>query len=586
VISAAEERFLTPPGGWSVYASDKENGMIRLRNPNASERRPQSRRLSIEFLEARTLLAGNVITTPTGTPDSPGEPAPDLVIEGDAFDNEIMIRKGNAPDEIIVNGLNGTLVNGTNHEWHFQQVERISVALDGGNDVIDTRNLEFSSEFLASLAVDGGNGDDRITMFNTSIDATGDEFGGTVSVLLIGDLATPETGTTTGNDIIDVSNTTLFAEGGEMLAAVLQIFGDGNLGGTITGGNDRISVTNTDIIATNASMGAGAAVQVFGDFNLADGTSAPTSTIGQGNDSISLTSTNIIADAAQGSSTVFVQVIGDFNNASGTGTATIGDFAANTGGDDTISLTNATVAARGANFSSNSVVVDVQGEFNFADVATATATVGSGNDTITVNNFDVNASGTLSDNSAHLGIFGDGNYSGILNFGQIGRGNDAIYVQNVDVSGTGTLNNAATLILFSDDQTGIAEQDPGGTTVGEGTDSVQLSSFLLHADAGGGTSSANVQMHTRKGNDVVDVLNIEVTGFGMSAGSGDDDVTILNSDWAGGNFAMDEGNDLLKMNGNFFANTLADGGPGIDTLDAHGNTGVLVPTNFEFVNMS
>ena len=93
--------------------------MSLLQYPSARERRPRSRRPSIEALETRTLLAGNVITAPTGTPDSPGEPTPTLEIFGDEADNEIMIRKGSRPDEIIVNGLNGTLVNGSTQEWHF-----------------------------------------------------------------------------------------------------------------------------------------------------------------------------------------------------------------------------------------------------------------------------------------------------------------------------------------------------------------------------------------------------------------------------------------------------------------------------------
>src|SRR5690348_12287938 len=78
-----------------------------------------SARSPVEALEGRVLLAGNVVTTPTGTPASPGEPAPALLIEGDAADNEIMVKKGTAPGEIIVNGLNGTLVNGSTQEWHF-----------------------------------------------------------------------------------------------------------------------------------------------------------------------------------------------------------------------------------------------------------------------------------------------------------------------------------------------------------------------------------------------------------------------------------------------------------------------------------
>src|SRR3954463_12281808 len=143
-----------------------------------SQFQSQFRRPSVEFLESRTLLAGNVITTPTGTPDSPGEPTPALLIEGDAFDNEVMVKKGTAPGEIIVNGLNGTLVNGSTQEWHFNGVQSLAALMNAGNDSFDGRNLSLSGEAdangfaLAQVAVDGGQGDDRITLFNTTIDAS------------------------------------------------------------------------------------------------------------------------------------------------------------------------------------------------------------------------------------------------------------------------------------------------------------------------------------------------------------------------------------------------------------------------------
>ena len=579
--------------------SVRRNAQGRRRSTTTTHR-PHGRRPMAELLEGRVLLAGNVITTPPGSPNSPGAPAPQLLIQGDGFDNEIMIKKGTAPDEIVVNGLNGTLVNGSTQEWHFNGVQALQAAMGGGNDKVDLRNLTLSGEpdpltgsTTGQVIVDGGQGDDRITMFNTTIDASApppdpDVFffpTSAVGVMLFGETSALGDTSGTGNDFIEVSNTTIIADGGEMTGSSLIIYGEQNGGGTITGGNDHINVTNTVIRATNTSLAASAqaAVQIVGDSNLA-GTGS-SSVIGQGNDWIDVNGTDIIATSAQGSGGAFIQVIGDGNQASGNGSATIGNFGTKTGGDDTINLTNATLSASGANFSNNSVVVDIQGELNFADAATATATVGSGNDTITVNNYDVNASGTMSDNSAHLGIFGDGDYllTGPLNFGRVGRGNDTIYVQNTDVTGTGALsNNTATLELYSDDRTQTPETStlPGeGTRVGEGTDNVQLSSFLLH-----GSTSANVQMHTRKGNDVIDVLNIEVGGFGMTTGTGDDDVDVLNSEWGNGNWDLEAGNDLLKMNGNFFVMTDANGGAGIDRLQAGNNTGLLVPVSFEQFN--
>src|SRR6478672_3255805 len=120
--------------------------MLGLRNTSGRSRLGQrSGRPSVEPIEGRTLLAGNVITTPTGTPGAPGEPAPNLDIQGDALANEIVIKKGAAPDEIIVNGLDGTLVNGSTQEWHYQGVRQLNVAMDGGDDDVKLTDLKLSA---------------------------------------------------------------------------------------------------------------------------------------------------------------------------------------------------------------------------------------------------------------------------------------------------------------------------------------------------------------------------------------------------------------------------------------------------------
>jgi hypothetical protein len=567
--------------------------MLFVRNRNVGERRPRSRRSPaecVECLESRTLLSGNVITTPTGTPNSPGEPAPELLIEGDTADNEIMVKKGTAPGEIIVNGLNGTLVNGSTQEWHFNGVQSLAITMDGGNDKVDLRNLTLSGVpdvngfAFAQVVVDGGAGDDSITMFNTTIDASAPPPdpdvlffpSSSVGVLLFGETSAVADPSGTGNDTIDVSNTTITADGGEVSGSSLQIYGDDNNGGTITGGNDHINVSNTVIRATNTSFAsqAQAAVVIYGDNNAADdfGPTPTTSVIGEGNDWINVNKTDIIADSDQGQGTVFVQVFGDNNTAFGTGTATIGNFAAKTGGNDTINLTNTTVAAAGSNFSNNTVVVDVRGDQSFAQVGVAD--VGGGNDTISITNFAASASGLNSTNETDLHVFGDGDVTGNVTVtSRVGVGNDVITMTNDDIFAAGNPNNIATVLFNSDDQN---QQGEAGTIVGQGDDSVNIFNFLLQA-----STSSNMQLQTQKGRDIVDIHNVRFGGMGIDTGSGNDDLTILNSNWGNGNFSLREGNDLLKMNGNSFVFTSADGGPGIDTLAAHNNTGVFLPTNFE-----
>jgi hypothetical protein len=356
----------------------------------------------------------------------------------------------------------------------------------------------------------------------------------------------------------------------------MQIYGEQNNGGTITGGNDHINVSNTVIRATNTSFAssAQATVVIYGDDNSADnfGPTPTTSVIGEGNDWINVNQTDIIADSDQGSGTVFVQVFGDNNTAFGTGTATIGNFAAKTGGNDTISLANTTVSATGANFSNNSIVIDVRGDQNFSQAGVAD--VGGGNDNISITNFAAGASGFNSTNETDLRVFGDGDVSATLAVtSRVGLGNDVISLTNDDIFAAGNPNNVATLLFYSDDLTQSGE---AGTRVGQGDDNVTIANFLLQA-----STSANVQLHTQKGIDVVDVHNVRFGGFGMSTGSGNDDVSVLNSRWSNGNWSLDDGNDLLKMTGNTFVFTSVDGGPGIDTLQARSNSGVLVTANFE-----
>jgi hypothetical protein len=577
--------------------------MFGLRNTSKGLRRHRSHRTPVESLESRTLLAGNVVTTPTGTPNSPGQPAPFVEIDGDASDNEIMIKKGTAPGEIIVNGLNGTLVNGSTQEWHFNGVQALGAFMNAGNDNVDVRNLTLSGvpdengQATAQVVVDGGNGDDRLTLFNTTINASAPPPNpsalffpsSSVGIILVGETASfdPVTETVvqpsgTGNDFIEVSNTTIIADGGEMSGSSVLIYGELNQGGNITGGNDHVNVSNTVIRATNTSFasGATAAIAIYGEDNSADNfdPSHVTSTIGQGNDWINVNNTDIIADSAQGSGAVFVQVFGDNNSAFGTGTATIGNFAAKTGGNDTISLANTTVSARGANFSNNSVVVDIRGDQNFSQAAVAD--VGGGNDNISITNFAASASGADSTNETFLRVFGDGDVRATLDVtSRVGVGNDVISLANDDIFSSGNPNNAASVEFYSDDATQTGET---GTTVGQGDDDVTIANFLLQA-----STASNIQLHTQKGNDVVDVHNVRFGGWGMSTGSGDDDVTVLNSRWVNGNWDFEDGNDILRMNGNTFVMTDADGGVGdIDTLQAHGNTGVLIPTNFEVINIT
>ena len=302
--------------------------------------------------------------------------------------------------------MNGTLVNGSTQEWHFNGVQSIGVFMNGGNDKVDLRNLTLSGVpdengfAVAQVIVDGGAGDDSITMFNTTIDASApppdpDALffpSSSVGVLLFGETSGVGDTSGTGNDFIEVSNTTIIADGGEVSGEQpahlrrAERRGDDHRRERPHQREQHRHPSDQHVLLGHAQ----AAVSIYGDDNTADSTfGASTSVIGEGNDWIDVNGTQIIADSAEGSGAVFVQVFGDQNTASGTGTATIGNFPAKTGGNDTISLTNTTLCAP-ANFSNNSVVVDVRGDQNLSQAGVAD--VGGGNDSISITNFAAGAS--------------------------------------------------------------------------------------------------------------------------------------------------------------------------------------------------
>ena len=148
-----------------------------------------------------------------------------------------------------------------------------------------------------------------------------------------------------------------------------------------------------------------------------------------------------------------------------------------------------------------------------------------------------------------------------------------ISLANDDIFSSGNADNFATAQIYGDDRTQAGE---AGTTVGQGNDNVTIANFVLSPSA-----ASNVQLQTQKGRDLIDIHNTRVGGLAIDTGSGDDEVDILNSRWTGGNFDLQGGNDVLKMNGNSFLTTTADGGLGIDRLSARSNSGILLPLGFE-----
>ena len=503
----------------------------------------------LESLENRRLLAGNVqATTLAGF----------LLLDGDELGNEVMLRSGSLPGVIIVHGMNQTRVNGSSQDVVFTGVERVLAQFHGGNDWFRSADLTLTSALFTSLIVDGGTGDDRIEMKNTTVHAAN-----SVGIALFGEVTTADSPVTTGNDTIDLANTTIIAQTGISALAPVQIYGEDNFGGHITGGNDTITITDTIISATDGVFSGRAHLQIFGDFNRNDGfqPGGMTSTIGQGNDSISVTNTTITAVGGQFLNS-FLEIFGDHNSLTNIGAVAGDDASTIGGGNDAIAVTNVFVATTGGSFQ-NFSALHITGDDNEAissslePLSSPSASIGGGNDSISVDNVDVTATGSLMNNSAHLLIGGDANLDPLsltVPSGRIGGGNDAISVTNSTFDVTGSGAGSASIVINGD-----IGSSSSLLVVQQGDDDVVLQH--VHVD---GTFS--------------DVL-IDTTG-------GDDTLDVQNSSFRELLADLGDGDDFAKFSANEFLMADLDGGPGHDALTAHNNIGALTFSNFEEENVT
>jgi triacylglycerol lipase len=107
--------------------------------------------LNVESLEARQLLAGDVLASVTGST---------LSITGDATANEIVISESSGT--LQVTGLNGTNVT---TDGNFNRVRTISIDLHEGDDSIEVRDATLSRNLL----VGGGAGSKSIVIDNVTV---------------------------------------------------------------------------------------------------------------------------------------------------------------------------------------------------------------------------------------------------------------------------------------------------------------------------------------------------------------------------------------------------------------------------------
>jgi hypothetical protein len=178
-----------------------------------------SRKLKLESLENRQLMAGNI----TAGLDSQGT----LQIRGDSVDNGVAIYQVNSSTlrvEGLSQGGSGTRVNGSTSFRDFRNVQGLNVDLGAGNDRIEVGTAASSGRttyFARGANIHGGTGNDNIkierTATNMDVNITGGsghdsivlkqvQIGSPVDEFRQGGLLV-EAGL--GNDVVDVSNTSV-----------------------------------------------------------------------------------------------------------------------------------------------------------------------------------------------------------------------------------------------------------------------------------------------------------------------------------------------------------------------------------------
>lgn len=542
------------------------NVVCRSQLSSNSARRRAQRRLAVEALERRQLLAGDVLVTVT--------PSGTMYVTGDDADNNISITSGDVPGAIVIQGM-GTTINGFNKRQAFYPVDAIKAKMSLGDDRIDVKHVHGlgrvdlygdegddtlrvrHSDLASAIHIFGGQGDDRISVEHSTttdirlngdfvhrftIGEAGDDdilvnHGTAQSITIYGDEIMDHSGRA-GDDTIRVNGTEITGTG----RAELNIYGDYVARSKVTGGNDAIRVTNTSIRLTEEVPRADSYVTIYGDYALE-------STLDGGNDSVSTTNMTIDASGGTDVNTAFFYIYGDYNRAaSGFIPATI------IGGSDTIDVVNTQVNGSGGR-KSNTGYLYIDGDYNEkSGKGSEQATILGGNDTIRVAAADVTAYGSPAARTrSWIRIFGEhnlvrGTFGGATTIG----GNDTIEVKDSAILGDVHDDFAVQLLINTDYAKPI---HPLSGTLG--------------------------------GNDIVTVQNVQVSQrMRVFAGAGDDTVELRGCNADQFYAELHFGDDSMRFDDNVIGDVAElIGGPGFDRLRAAHNVGTIVDSEFEDVNI-
>ena len=422
---------------------------------------------ALEALERRTFLSGNVLATQSGN---------QLNLNGDELGNQIMIRSGNTPTEIIVQSMDQTTVNGSRQPVVFEGVTSLFATMRGGDDWFKATDLKVNPDGGNGFTVDGGWGDDRIEFKNTAV-----EGGPGNGITVYGDLnlafLEPNNDPNTGNDTITFTDTTFVSDDPGNAGGAIQIFGEFTTGGEITGGNDTISITNTLVGGSGETDFAGGDIAIYGEYLF--GIDVDVS-VGGGNDAISVTNTTV-SGVAQAGGFGILEVFGDY-----------------------------------------SYVADLG-----ATAPVVRSVVGGGNDSVVVDNFDATGAGPRG-GGARLRVTGDvteNQSSNPLSGAEVAGGNDSVTLSNVLVAGeTPSGFSNSRIEVFGESQPVYPQPTPGFSRVGQGNDRVTLRNVNASADF------STVTIDTSLGDDTLDVLNSSFGEFNATLGTGNDYAKLNNDD--------------------------------------------------------
>lgn len=220
------------------------------RSSKPSCRKAPSRRLGVESLEKRQVMAGNVTVAWANNA---------LQIKGDSQDNQITMAEVK-PGLIQVIGINNTRINGTaNNANYFNKWSgNLNIAMGGGNDSVTIGWNGLPASRLNSIIVNMGAGSDTVEVKNTFV--TGANFSSfnlgeehqndadNINVMQSSFRALA-IGTGGGDDRVDVStcNVTkaIISTGGGHDVAVLQRNAFAELAVSLGEGNDYFMTWNS-----------------------------------------------------------------------------------------------------------------------------------------------------------------------------------------------------------------------------------------------------------------------------------------------------------------------------------------------------